>query len=190
MAILANFSHSYGSHHNISYIFWVWLAYLTSLVPLFLKDIFASSVYFQVNLSFLIKYVYYACCYFYAWLLFSFITKSCPTLCDPMDCSLPVSYFHGISQARILEWVAISFSRDIRYWAACSKYSWNEWKSWTIQYNMNNSTKYSMLKCDNIRIVRAIKRDFNTWQIYAIERKVKKKNKSGDWSQKTMKGKK
>lgn len=55
---------------------------------------------------------------------------------------------------------------------------------------MNNSTKYSMLKCDNIRIVRAIKRDFNTWQIYAIERKVKKKNKSGDWSQKTMKGKK
>ena len=36
--------------------------------------------------------------------------KSCPT-CDPMDCSLPGSSVHGISQARILEWVAISFSR-------------------------------------------------------------------------------
>ena len=32
-------------------------------------------------------------------------------LCDPMDCSLPGSSVHGIFQARILEWVAISFSR-------------------------------------------------------------------------------
>ena len=35
--------------------------------------------------------------------------KSCSTLCDPMDCSLPGSTVQGISQARILEWVAISF---------------------------------------------------------------------------------
>ena len=35
----------------------------------------------------------------------------CPTLCNPMDCSPPSSSVHGISQARILEWVAISFSR-------------------------------------------------------------------------------
>ena len=35
----------------------------------------------------------------------------CPTLCDPMDCSLPVSSVHGILQARIPEWIAISFSR-------------------------------------------------------------------------------
>ena len=33
------------------------------------------------------------------------------TLCDPMDCSPPGSSVHGISQTRILEWVAISFSR-------------------------------------------------------------------------------
>ena len=38
-------------------------------------------------------------------------TQSCPTLCVPMDCSLPGSSIHGIFQARILEWVAISFSR-------------------------------------------------------------------------------
>ena len=36
----------------------------------------------------------------------------CPTLCDPIDCSLPVSSVHGIIQARILEWVAISSSRQ------------------------------------------------------------------------------
>ena len=35
----------------------------------------------------------------------------CPTLCDPVDCSLPGSSIHGILQARILEWVAIPFSR-------------------------------------------------------------------------------
>ena len=37
--------------------------------------------------------------------------QSCPTLCDPMDCSLPGSSVHGILQARILEWVTISFSK-------------------------------------------------------------------------------
>ena len=39
------------------------------------------------------------------------VPKSCPTVCDPMDCSPPGSSVHGISQARILEWIAISFSR-------------------------------------------------------------------------------
>ena len=39
------------------------------------------------------------------------VTQLYPTLCDPMDCSLPGSFIHGIFQARILEWVAISFSR-------------------------------------------------------------------------------
>ena len=38
------------------------------------------------------------------------VTQSCPTLCDPMDCSLPGSSVHGIFQARVLEQVAISFS--------------------------------------------------------------------------------
>ena len=39
------------------------------------------------------------------------IAQSCPTLCDPMDCSLLCSSVCGILQERILEWVAISFSR-------------------------------------------------------------------------------
>ena len=39
------------------------------------------------------------------------VAKSCPALCNPMDCSLPGSSVHGISQTRILEKVAISFSR-------------------------------------------------------------------------------
>ena len=39
------------------------------------------------------------------------MAQSCPTLCDPMDCSLPGSSVPGILQAGILEWVALSFSR-------------------------------------------------------------------------------
>ena len=39
------------------------------------------------------------------------VAQSCPTLCNLVDCSLPGSSVHGILQARILEWVAISFSR-------------------------------------------------------------------------------
>ena len=38
------------------------------------------------------------------------VTQSCPTLNDPMDCSLPGSSVHGIFQARVLEWGAIAFS--------------------------------------------------------------------------------
>ena len=39
------------------------------------------------------------------------VAQSCPTLCNPMDCSLLGSSVHGIFQAIVLEWIAISFSR-------------------------------------------------------------------------------
>ena len=42
------------------------------------------------------------------------VAQSCPTLCDPMNCSPPGSPVHGISQARILEWVSISYSNCVR----------------------------------------------------------------------------
>ena len=40
------------------------------------------------------------------------VAQSCPTLCDPTDYSLPASSIHGIFQARVLEWVAITFSME------------------------------------------------------------------------------
>ena len=42
---------------------------------------------------------------------FVYRPQLCLTVCDPMDCSLPGSSVHGILQARILEWVAVPFSR-------------------------------------------------------------------------------
>ena len=47
-------------------------------------------------------YIFCGCCW---------VSKSCLTLCNPMNCTPPSSSVHGISQARILEWVAVSFSR-------------------------------------------------------------------------------
>ena len=52
------------------------------------------------------------------------VTQLCPNLCNPMDCSLPDSSVHGILQARILERVAISFSRGSsqprnQTWVSC-----------------------------------------------------------------------
>ena len=47
------------------------------------------------------------------------VAQSCPTLSDPMDCSLPGSSVHGIFQARVLEWGAIAFSRAVHYAFLC-----------------------------------------------------------------------
>ena len=49
------------------------------------------------------------------------VAQSCPTLSDPMDCSLPGSSIHGIFQARVLKWVAIAFSTTDHYSTLKSK---------------------------------------------------------------------
>ena len=53
--------------------------------------------------------------------VFCLVTKSCPSLCDLLDCSPPDSSVHGISQARILEWTAISFNKDFKKWLILKK---------------------------------------------------------------------
>ena len=55
------------------------------------------------------------------------LLQSCLTLYDPMDCSPPGSSVHGILQARIMEWVAMSSSREISWpknWTHISEVSW------------------------------------------------------------------
>ena len=50
----------------------------------------------------------------YIWIcicMYAKLLQLCPTLCNPLDCSQPVSYVHWISQAKILEWVAMPSSR-------------------------------------------------------------------------------
>ena len=64
------------------------------------------------------------------------VTQSCPTLCDPMDYSLPGSSVHGIFQARVLERVAISFSRGSsrsRDWTRVSRIAGRRFTVWATR---------------------------------------------------------
>ena len=66
------------------------------------------------------------------------VTQSCPTLCDPVDCSPQGSSVHRIFQARILEWVAISCSKgssQSRDWTFVSWVSWIAGRLFTHQGN-------------------------------------------------------
>ena len=69
------------------------------------------------------EYYYYNYSYCYC-VLYAKSLQSCPTLCDTMDCNLPGSSIYGILQARLLEWVAMTFSRGSsqprdQTWVSC-----------------------------------------------------------------------
>ena len=73
----------------------------------------------------------------------------CPTLCDPMDCSLPGFSVHGILQARILEWVAIPFSRrssQRRDWTRIFCTAGRFFTVWDTK-GRRNSPQPSVLQC-------------------------------------------
>ena len=64
------------------------------------------------------------------------VAQSYPTLCDPMDCSLPVSSIHGIFQVTVLEWVAISFFRESfwpRDWTQISRIAGRRFTIWAAR---------------------------------------------------------
>ena len=86
------------------------------------------------------------------------VALSCPTLCDHMDCSLPQSSVHGIFQARVLEWVAFSFSRgasEPRDWTQVSHtagrfysrtlYKWNPTESILRAWHLSLSPNISVI---------------------------------------------
>ena len=74
------------------------------------------------------------------------VTQSCLTVCDPMDCSLPGSSIHGIFQARVLKWVAVSFSRGS-----------SRSRDWTQVYLHYRQMLYCLSHCLLLR------RSQNTW---------------------------
>ena len=77
------------------------------------------------------------------------VSQSCPTLCNPIDCSLPGSSVHGISQARILEWAAISFSRGSflpRDWIHISCISGGFFTNWATREACSSSWLSQMIR--------------------------------------------
>ena len=78
------------------------------------------------------------------------VAQSCRTLCNPMNCSLPGSSVHGIFQARVLEWVAISFSRGSshpRDWSWVSRTAGRQFTIWaSLQFS--SVTQSCLTLCD------------------------------------------
>ena len=62
------------------------------------------------------------------------VAQLCPALCNPMDCSLPGSSVQGILQARILEWVVVSFSNPTLYFCFLSQgdSDWGMSQDWIL----------------------------------------------------------
>ena len=84
------------------------------------------------------------------WLCYAKLLQSCPTLCNPMDCSPPGSSAHGIFQARVLEWGATAFSNPIN---RCQQI----WKTQQCPQDLKRSvsipipTKGNAKECSNYR---------------------------------------
>ena len=92
-----------------------------SLPPLPLHLFLPPSLSFLLFLFFLsTTSILYCCC--------CLVTKSCPTLCNPMDCSLLGSSVHEIFQARIPGWIGISFSRGSSWSRDQTCVSCNQWQ--------------------------------------------------------------
>ena len=81
------------------------------------------------------------------------VTQLCPTLCDPMDYSTPGCCLHGILQARILEWVVISFSRgspqpkDQTCVSCFGRQVLHRWATWEAM----SSSFLNTHKCDHVQ---------------------------------------
>ena len=71
------------------------------------------------------------------------LLQSCPTLCNPMDCSLLGFSVHGILQARTLEWVAISFSNAWKWKVKSLSCVWLLATPWTAAYQAPPSMGFS-----------------------------------------------
>ena len=87
------------------------LLYGSNLFLLLLFSYFLSLVFFHWGIVALHCCVSLCCIMKWISCVLVWVAQSCPTLCDCMDCSPPGSSVHGFLRARILEWVAIPFSR-------------------------------------------------------------------------------
>ena len=91
--------------------------------------------------------------------------QSSPTLCNPISCSLPGSSVHGISQARILEWVILSCSRGsapFRDWTHIScigRWILYHWATWEAPNTLYRIAFKSFFKC----LIKFIREDIWNW---------------------------
>ena len=107
------------------------------------------------------------------------VAQSCPTLCDPMNCSPPGFSVHGIFQARILEWVAISFSRRSsrpRDWTRVSHIVGRRFTIWaTREGNVKECSNYhtitfiSHASKEMLKILEARLQQYVNWELSDVQ---------------------
>ena len=102
------------------------------------------------------------------------IYQSCSTLCNPMGCSPPVSSVHGILQARILEWIAIPFSRRSSWTRNQTWISWIAGRffiAWTIrEAHLSMCITIHILECEVKWVLQSIATNKASWAISDPER--------------------
>ena len=81
------------------------------------------------------------------------VVQSCSTLSDPMDCSLPDSFIHGIVQARVLEWVAIAFSL-VNQFMPCPQWLCHSFKGFALLLSCLSTDKRKRGKENNVMILK------------------------------------
>ena len=109
------------------------------------------------------------------------VAQLCPTLCDPMDCSLPGSSVHGILQTRILEWVAIPFSRGSSWPRDWTCVSWIGGGFFTFLATQEASTLITRFKSyfsgliisPRNSIVTSLCKRVITFNVYSVEEEAK-----------------
>ena len=100
------------------------------------------------------------------------VSQSCLILCDPMDCSLPGSSIHGIFQARILEWVAISFSRtssQLRDWTRVSRIVGRHFSVWATREDKvlgNLIWEHLFCFCKDDRFLSQMAFSWSVWKLF------------------------
>ena len=123
---------SYSWSHVV--IPWGWCIYINHLEFFFMGNLSILCIYFFIPTYVCVCGVCNVCVHVPAQLY--------PTLCDPMKCGRPGSSVHGISQGRILEWVAISYFRGTfqprdQIHISCITYSCRQifylWATWEVQ---------------------------------------------------------
>ena len=108
--------------------------------PLYLLGCLYFHVHFRISLSISILSFIRIMIGIVMNLLIVLVAQSCLTVCDPMGCSLPGSSVHGILQARILEWVAMPFSRGSFWHRKQTQVTWivnRFFTVWAIREVMN-----------------------------------------------------
>ena len=104
------------------------------------------------NVAIFISYVCWSYCDYVGekkkWILI--VAQSCPTLCDPEECSLSGSSVHGILQSRISEWVAIPFSKVSSWTRDQIQVSWIASRFFTIRVSKEAQHRRRSLYIGNI----------------------------------------